>query len=168
MNSNLAMDFSINKEKNTITIKREFAAGLSFVWDAYTKSEILDQWWGPKPWYTKTKSMEFREGGRWLYSMCGPNGEEHWAILDYVKIQNQKSFTGLDGFSDKEGIINKEMPQSKWEVDFSNSGKDKCLVTSEITFGSLEQLETTIQMGFKEGITIAMEGLDSYLASLRI
>lgn len=165
MNSRLIMEFSINKENNTITIKREFAASLSQVWDAYTKSEILDQWWGPKPWYTKTKSMDFREGGRWLYAMCGPEGQEHWSFLDYIKIQNQKSFTGIDGFSDKEGNINNDLPQSNWEVEFSKL-ENNCLVSSKITFSSLAQLDAIIEMGFKEGITIAMEGLDSYLESV--
>ena len=34
MSTNLAFDFSVNKENNTITVKREFAAELSLVWDA--------------------------------------------------------------------------------------------------------------------------------------
>ncbi len=167
MNNNLTMEFSINKDNNAINIKREFAASLTKVWDAYTKSEILDLWWAPKPWQTKTKSMDFREGGRWFYAMCGPEGEEHWCIADYIKIQKQKSFTATDGFADADGKVNNEMPQSKWKVEFKDLTKNKCLVTSEITFGSLEQLETTIQMGFKEGITMAMEGLDEYLLTMR-
>ena len=136
----------------------------SQVWDAYTKSEILDQWWGPKPWYTKTKSMDFREGGRWLYAMCGPEGQEHWSFLDYIKIQNQKVFTGIDGFFDKEGNINNDLPQSNWKLNLVNW---KIIVWFlKITFSSLAQLDAIIEMGFKEGITIAMEGLDSYLESV--
>jgi uncharacterized protein YndB with AHSA1/START domain len=44
MNKNLAFDFLVNKENKTITIKREFEANVALVWDAYTKSEILDLW----------------------------------------------------------------------------------------------------------------------------
>lgn len=47
MTTNLAFDFSIDRENKTIKVKREFAAELPLVWDAYTKSEILDQWWAP-------------------------------------------------------------------------------------------------------------------------
>ena len=96
MNLNLTMNFFVNKENKTITVKREFAAELPFVWDAYTKAEILDQWWAPKPWKTKTKTMNFREGGYWHYAMIGPEGEEHWALAYYKNIQLQKKFTGLD------------------------------------------------------------------------
>lgn len=164
MSTNLEFDFSVNKENKTITVKRVFAAELSLVWDAYTKSEILDQWWAPKPWKARTKTLDFREGGHWLYAMLGPEGEEHWAIANYKSIQVQKKFTGLDAFSDAEGKVNKELPQSKWEVNFTGKGHIT-LVEFHISYDDLAQLEATIQMGFKEGLTIAMEGLDELLAS---
>ena len=166
MNHNLAFDFSVDKENKKITIKREFAAELPLVWDAYTKSEILDQWWAPKPWRAKTKTMDFRDGGHWLYAMVGPKGEEHWSRADFKKVDPQKSYTGVDAFTDSEGNINKEMPQSNWVVTFINKG-EKTLVDYTITYDDLKQLEATLEMGFKEGMTIAMEGLDELLSSLK-
>ena len=166
MSTNLAFDFSVNKENNTITVKREFAAELSLVWDAYTKSEILDQWWAPKPWKARTKIMDFREGGHWHYAMVGPAGEEHWCWAEYQIIQNKQRFTGLDAFADGEGNVNKDLPQSKWDVRFTDKGQ-VTLVDYNITFDDLAQLEATIQMGFKEGLTMAMEGLDELLPSLK-
>lgn len=166
MSINLLMDFSVDKENKTITVKREFAAEVALVWDAYTKSEILDQWWAPRPWKAKTKTMDFRDGGHWLYAMVGPNGEEHWAIANYQNIKVHKSFTGLDAFSDAEGNVNKEMPQSKWEASFTDKG-EKTLVELRITYADLAQLEATIQMGFKEGLGMAMENLDELLPSLK-
>ncbi len=56
------------------------------------------------------------------------------------------------------------MPQSKWEVSFTPK-EEVTLVENLITFDDLAQLETTIQMGFKEGLTSAMEGLDALLAA---
>jgi len=166
MNKNLTLDFSVDKENKTITVKREFAAELPLVWDAYTKSEILDQWWAPKPWKARTKSMEFREGGTWHYAMVGPEGEEHWALARYTNIQPQKKFTGLDAFADGEGRVNKELPQSKWEVTFTPQGENT-LVEFRIVFDDLAQLEATLEMGFKEGLLSAMEGLDELLPSLK-
>lgn len=163
--SKLEMEFLIDKENKTITIKREFAAQVAKVWDAYTKSEILDKWWAPKPWFTKTKSMDFKDGGRWFYAMCSPEGDEHWSFLDYIKIQNHKGFSAVDGFADKDGNINQEMPQSNWEVEFNSHGSNT-LVSSKISYTSVEQINTIIEMGFKEGITSAMEGLDEYLLSI--
>ena len=166
MTTNLAFDFSIDRENKTIKVKREFAAELPVVWDAYTKSEILDQWWAPKPWKARTKKMDFREGGHWLYAMVGPEGQEHWAVANYKTIQVQKKFTGLDAFADAEGNINKDMPQSKWDVTFTDKGQ-VTLVEFHITYEDLAQLEATLQMGFKEGLSMAMEGLDELLPSLK-
>ncbi|MEP6645828.1 MAG: SRPBCC domain-containing protein [Saprospiraceae bacterium] len=166
MNHNLAFDFIVNKDNNTITVKREFEAELPLVWDAYTKSEILDQWWAPKPWKARTKIMDFREGGHWLYAMVGTAGEEHWAIANYKNITVRKTFTGLDAFSDAEGNVNNDMPMSKWVATFSEKGHNT-LVQLFISYEDLAQLEATIQMGFKEGLSMAMEGLDELLPSLK-
>lgn len=163
MNGNLAFDFSVDKENKTIKVKREFEAELPLVWDAYTKSEILDLWWAPKPWKARTKSMDFREGGHWHYAMVGPGGEEHWALASYKTIRAQKKFTGLDAFADAEGKVNKALPQSAWEVSFTGKGP-VTLVEFLMTFNDLGQLEETIKMGFKEGFTSALGNLEHYLS----
>jgi uncharacterized protein YndB with AHSA1/START domain len=166
MSIDLTMDFSVNKENNTITVKKAFDAELPLVWKAYTDSEILDKWWAPKPWKARTKYMDFREGGHWLYAMVGPNGEEHWAIANYIKIENQKGFVAEDAFADPDGNINKEMPQSKWDTNFKGV-ENHTVVTFHIIYPDLAALEATIAMGFKEGLTMAAEGLDEYFASLK-
>ena len=163
MNSNLQFDFTVNKVSNTINITREFAGNRVLVWHCYTKSEMLDQWWMPHPWKSRTKSMDFREGGKWHYAAVGPNGEEHWSITTYVKIELQKMFLANDAFGDANGTINTEMPQSKWTMKFSDIGKNT-LVEGVMQFSDLAQLEQTIAMGFKEGLTMAMENLDAMLA----
>ena len=53
MNNDLLFDFTVDKTAKTVFISREFDADLSLVWDAFTKSEILDQWVAPKPWTSK-------------------------------------------------------------------------------------------------------------------
>ncbi|SIT83598.1 PhnB protein [Pontibacter indicus] len=108
--------------------------------------------------------MDFREGGYWHYAMVGPEGEEHWALANYKTIDPRRCFTALDGFADTEGVVNTEMLQSDWEISFTPK-QEVTLVENLITFDDLAQLETTIQMGFKEGLTAAMENLDQLLAA---
>jgi PhnB protein len=90
MKNNLLFNFIINKENNTVNVEREFAANLDRVWDAWTKPEILDQWWAPKPYKAVTKSMDFREGGMWFYYMLSPENQKHWRKNNYQKIQVKK------------------------------------------------------------------------------
>lgn len=166
MNHNLAFDFSVDKDNRTIIVTREFAAERSLVWDAYTKAEILDKWWGPKPWNARTKTMDFRDGGTWFYAMVGPEGEEHWAIVNYTKIHQQRSFAGLDAFTDENGNINSDMPRSKWEVSFEDK-KEHTEVKMHISYDDLAHLEETIKMGFREGLSLGMEQLDELLPTLK-
>lgn len=164
MKSNLLMNFTVNKEDNTVNVKREFSASLSNVWSAWTEAEILDKWWAPAPWKSRTKSLEFKEGGRRLYAMVGPEGEEHWAIADYTSITPKTNFKYLDAFCDSEGNLNKDFPRSDWNVTFSEQG-DSTFVDVVIRHDKLSDLEMIIEMGFKEGFTIAMEGLDEIFDS---
>ncbi len=165
MSQHPAYDFTVDKPSKTIIVKREFAAPLPLVWDAFTQSRILDQWWAPKPWKAETKHMEFKEGGQWLYAMVGPEGERHWSVARYTEIQPRKKFVGLDGFTDEDGNINEEMPQSKWEVTFTDKG-EKTLVEIRTSYDQIEQLEAILEMGFKDGFRIALEGLDDLLPNL--
>jgi len=162
MNSHLRFDFSVNKENNTIHVKREFAADQQLVWAAWTTPELLDQWWAPKPYKTKTKSMDFREGGSWLYAMYMEGGDTHWCRADYKKIDAPNAYSGLDAFCDVAGNINHDFPRSLWNNTFSQKG-DTTEVDITIQYDDLSHLEKIIEMGFKEGFTAALGNLDQYL-----
>lgn len=165
MKSNLQFDFLADKEKNTLTIRREFAADRKLVWDCYTKSELLDQWFAPKPFTTKTKLMDFREGGRWHYAMVDPEGKEYWGITDYLTIRPTEHYTALDAFSDETGAVNPNLPRANWLVSFSDLG-EHAIVETIVTYNSLADLETVINMGMKEGMTSTLERLDELLESM--
>lgn len=163
MKNSLLMDFTVDKENATVIVQREFAASNSDVWAAWTEANILDMWWAPRPWKSRTKRMEFKEGGQRLYAMVGPEGEEHWALADYSSITPKSNFKYLDAFCDSEGNINPGFPRSAWNVDFSESG-GITTVFVKIKHQKLSDLEMIIEMGFKEGFTSALEHLDEVFA----
>jgi len=147
-----------------VLVIREFDAPLDQVWEAWTQSELLDLWWAPKPWKAETKSMDFREGGTWLYCMVGPDGPGSWCRADFQTIIPHKSFTGLDAFCDESGNLNKDFPVMHWQVDFSKTGAGT-KVRVEITYSSVADLEKILELGFEEGFTSALGNLDELLAS---
>ncbi|MGC4058619.1 MAG: SRPBCC domain-containing protein [Chitinophagaceae bacterium] len=162
MNPNLYFDFSVDKQNNTIHVKRQFAAQLPLVWDAWTRPELLDQWWAPKPYRTETKSMDFREGGTWLYAMISPENEAHWCRADYYSIVHGRSFAGLDAFCDEAGEVRTDFPRTNWNTEFS-AQDGSTMVNITLTYESLSDLEQIISLGFKEGFTMALGNLDQYL-----
>jgi uncharacterized protein YndB with AHSA1/START domain len=166
MNKAMIFNFEVDKENRKIRVERSFDAPLDLVWSAWTEAVLLDQWWAPKPWKAETKSMEFSEGGRWLYAMVGPEGERHWALMEYESIAPKKSFSSRDAFADQDGKVDGALPASAWVNSFSESG-GTTTVTNVIRFDDLAQLESLIQMGFKEGFTMGLENLEELLARMK-
>ena len=165
MKNNLLFEFIVDKATKTVVVNREFAAELPLVWDAYTKQEILDQWWAPKPWESRTKFMDFRVGGRRFYAMVSPEGQERWSIQKYTSISPKTNFKMLNAFADKDE--NPELPGSEWDLNFSEqNGTTKVSIT--IYNESLARLEKMIEMGFQEGFTMTLNYLEDMLETLSL
>jgi uncharacterized protein YndB with AHSA1/START domain len=170
MSSNLLFNFKVDKSTSTVFVDKEFDAELSLVWDAFTKQEILDQWWAPKPLISKTKYMDFRVGGRRFYAMVSPDGAEiGWQIFDYTSITPKSNFKCLSVFADKDETPH--LPGANWDLTFSEQngpdGYRGAKVSISIYFESLEELEKMIEMGFKEGFTVTLNELTNVLIILK-
>ena len=166
MKHNLQFDFIADKVNHTLTLKREFLADRQLVWNCYTQSDLLDQWFAPKPLTTKTKSMDFRAGGHWHYALVEPNGTEYWGLTDYIMIQPIDYYTSLDAFANAEGEINEDLPRAEWQVTFTDKGEN-VLVETVVTYKSLADLESVIQMGMEQGMLSTLEKLDELLVTLK-
>lgn len=162
----LLFDFTVNKDTKTIYITREFAAGIDLVWDAFTKAEILDQWVGPKPMRARTKEMDFREGGRWLYTMImGDETPARYSMAEFIKISPKTLFITKNTFADENGTPLNSM-FSITTNNFKEEGADKTTVHIEKVFDDLAVLEFMATNGFKEGTAMGMQNLDEYFAKL--
>ena len=167
---NLLFDFTVDKATASIYVTREFAADLDLVWDAFTKAEILDQWMGPKPYRVRTKEMDFREGGRWLYAMITPENVvagDRYSLAEFLEIQPKSSFTTKNSFTDENGNhVDSGFTFSITKNSFKG-GTDKTTVQIAKKMASLAQLEQFIAGGYYEkGMAAGMNNLDEYLRTL--
>src|SRR5215470_18433307 len=163
MKTNLPFDFTVDKTTKTVFVTREFAADISLVWDAFTKQEILDQWWAPKPWSSKTKYMDFKVGGRRFYAMVSPEGQERWSLQKYTSISPKTNFKFFNAFADEDE--NPQLPGSDWDLNFSEQS-GVTTVRVSIYNESLERMERGLEMGFKEGTMMQIKQLEELLAAL--
>ena len=163
MTKDLPFDFTVDKAAKTVYITREFDAGLSLVWDAFTKPELLDQWVAPKPYAAKTKHMNFEVGGRRFYAMVSPEGKENWILQQFTSISPKTNYKMFNVFADKDE--NPELPGSDWDFTFSEQGQ-RTIVNITIYNESLARMERMIEFGFKEGYTASLQNLDNLLAAL--
>jgi uncharacterized protein YndB with AHSA1/START domain len=163
MTNSLLSDFIVDKATKTVIVTREFDAELPLVWDAFTTPEILDQWWAPQPWSSKTKAMDFKVGGRRFYAMVSPEGQERWSVQKYTSITPKTNFKYLNAFADKDE--NPELPGSDWDHTFTEqNGTTKVVIT--IYNESLERMEKQVEMGFREGFTATLKYLGELLKTL--
>lgn len=157
-------DIIFNKDfdSNSVYVMKIYDADVSKVWDYFTKSELLDQWWAPKPWKCETKTQDFKDGGTWLYSMVGPEGERHYAKVNYSEIMEHRSFDGVDAFCDENGNINEDFAQSKWLFGFTGV-EEGTKVTINIHFSTPEAMKQQLEMGFEEGFKMGLTQLEKII-----
>ena len=163
METKLKTKFLKDLPNKKVTVKREFDAASDLVWRAWTESKLLDKWWAPKPWAAKTKTLQFEEGGSWLYAMEGPDGTKIWSIVEFNSIKKFNSFQAVSFFCDENGNKNPDFPSMHWENKFISSGTGT-IVEVEISFTDKADLKKIIEMGFEAGFTAALENLEELLA----
>lgn len=62
---------------STFRTSRAFATTPSAVFAAIRDAERLARWWGPAGFTNRFEVCEFRPGGKWVFTMVGPDGQAH-------------------------------------------------------------------------------------------
>lgn len=60
--------------ERTMILERVIKAPRTVVWSAWMNPETLPQWWGPDGFSCRTKRIDLRTGGEWVFDMIGPDG----------------------------------------------------------------------------------------------
>lgn len=72
---------------STFRTSREFATTPVAVFAAIREGHRLARWWGPNGFTNRFDVCEFRPGGKWVFTMIGPDGQSH---------PNTSVFTAID------------------------------------------------------------------------
>src|SRR6476660_3564583 len=95
-----------------ITITREFDAPVQLVWEAWTLSENISKWWGPKGYTTVVKAHDFKPGGRWEYVMVDDkDGKEFPAVGLFKDIIPFQKITSTEIADEAQMIHGISMPR---------------------------------------------------------
>lgn len=57
-----------------MVLEKRIRAPRALVWGAWMNAETLPQWWGPDGFSCRTRRIDLREGGDWVFDMIGPDG----------------------------------------------------------------------------------------------
>ncbi len=58
----------------SMLLKRHIKAPVATVWGAWVNAETLPRWWGPEGFSCRTRRIDLRTGGEWVFDMIGPDG----------------------------------------------------------------------------------------------
>lgn len=112
------------------TISRIFKAPRQKVWDAWTKPELLVQWFGPKGTRATAVTADIRVGGVLHSYMDAPDGRRLWAKFVYRELWPPSRLVYEHSFSDPEANIAGSPFSPNWPkvllttVTFEEEGAD--------------------------------------------
>lgn len=69
-----AMENLAGVAARTMVLRRLIRAPRSVVWGAWANPVALPQWWGPEGYSCRTKRIDLRAGGEWVFDMVAPDG----------------------------------------------------------------------------------------------
>lgn len=124
----------MNTADREIAISRTIHAPRETVWLAFTRAESLDSWWGPNGFVTITHAFDFRVGGRWEFTMRGPDGTEYPNRIEYRAIEK---LTRME-FEHSDGDRGTIRFQSSITLE---DDEDGTVVTLRVVFDTAEERE---------------------------
>lgn len=102
--TNLSTKLSFDVEKYPpIELTRKFSAPVERLWDAWTTSELLMQWWGPETYSCPDARLDVRVGGKSILAMKDPEGKVVYSGGVYEEVIPNQRLVTSDYFMDKDG-----------------------------------------------------------------
>ena len=152
-----------------IVITREFAAPRQLVWDAWTKPEQIEKWFGPKGFTTRVDEQDFKVGGRSNYVMIDAAGAEYPAAGVFKEIVPiEKLVSSADGFSEEFRAAHPEMDLPKGTTVMTYLFEDlgeRTKLTLITTHSSVAEKKKHEAMGVVEGWGSSFDKLDELLSA---
>jgi uncharacterized protein YndB with AHSA1/START domain len=145
-----------------LVLERTVDVPPSFVWDAWTKPEILKQWFCPKPWQTTDAEMDLKPGGIFRTTMRGPDGTEMHNTGCFLEIvpQSRLTWTGALGPGFRPQVHGSDVPfvmTAIISIEATPSGGTK--YTATVLHADAEGRSRHEAMGFHQGWGAAFDQL---------
>jgi uncharacterized protein YndB with AHSA1/START domain len=86
-----------------MVITRTFDAPRELVWQAWTDPQLFMRWWGPSAFTCPVCRMDVRVGGKYLWCMRSPEGQEFWTAGEFREVVAPERLVYTDNFADEHG-----------------------------------------------------------------
>lgn len=152
-----------------IVITREFAAPRQLVWDAWTKPEHVQKWFGPKGFTTRVDAFDFKVGGRSVYVMIGPDGTEYPSTGVFREIAPIEKIVTTDEFGEgfEEAHPGEDLPKGMVSTFLFDDLSARTKVTIVTSHPTLEDKAKHEAMGVVDGWNSTLDKLEELLSELQ-
>ena len=160
------------ENNNEFIITRIFDAPRLLLWESWTKTEHLKNWWGSKDFKVGIPRLELRPGGVFHYNMQSPDGHISWGKSVYREIVPPEKLVFINSFSDETGAIIRHPISPTWPLEVLNTlifsevkGQTTLIFrggpihASELEHKTYHQLEATL----RQGLSGTFDQLEEYL-----
>lgn len=148
----------------TMTITAEFDATPERVWQLWADPRQLERWWGPPTYPATMDSHDLRPGGRVVYHMTGPTGDQPRGVWEVLEVDPPRSIFFRDLFADADGNPDPDMPAATARVAIEDIGGGRTVMSIQSAFPSQEAMELQLSYGMEQGLREAVGQIDSILA----
>jgi uncharacterized protein YndB with AHSA1/START domain len=158
-------------------ISRVFDAPRDLVWKAFTESERMKQWWGPKGFTVIASTMDLRPGGRYHYGLRAPNGSMMWGKFVFREVVPRERMVFISSFSDEAGGTTRHPMNLAWPLEMLSTfsfedqpgGKTRVTIRWQAFHATAEEQQTfdTSHDSMRQGWGGTLEQLEAYLAKAR-
>ncbi len=144
-----------------IVLTRLVNAPPALVFEAWTNSEHVSRWWGPRGFTTTTHEMDLRPDGVWRHTMHGPDGVDYPDRIIYREVVRPERLV-YDLGSDLED----DPGQIHVTVTFDDREGKTC-ITMRLVFASAAEREMVVEQHHAiEGGNQHLDRLEEYLATM--
>jgi uncharacterized protein YndB with AHSA1/START domain len=143
-----------------LKIERIFDLPRSLVFKAWTESEHIARWWGPKGFTSTVLINELHPGGAYRIHMRGPDKDDHWTQGIYLEVVPPERLVMVGSWADEQG--NPTRPETTLTVLFEDLG-DKTKLTLHNAFFESSTARDMHQSGWSS----SFDSLAEYLATFR-
>lgn len=133
-----------------VKVTRVFDAPVEQVWQAWTDSAFVHQWWGPNGFTAPIAEMDVREGGTSRVSMRSPEGHEMYNTWSYDRVIPLERLEFFMAFADADwqrkspaelGLPPDIPAPVRHLVTFTRAGQKTELTVTEFGYTSPQTLE---------------------------
>jgi uncharacterized protein YndB with AHSA1/START domain len=140
-----------------VRLTRVFDAPRQMVWDAFTKPELMQRWFGPRGWSMTECTIDLRVGGGWRFVLQGPDGKKMGMRGAYREIKAPERSVHVETYDDYPG-------ESIVTAVFTEKG-GKTTLEATVEYPSREVRDAVIQSGMEHGAAESYDKLAELLAA---